>query len=66
VIWDVVAAEYQKGYSFTVAPLAVKNLVVIGVSGGEYGVRGFIDAYDAATGDRKWRFYTVPGRASPS
>ena len=50
VIWDVVAADYQKGYSFTVAPLAVKNLVVIGVSGGEYGVRGFIDAYDAATG----------------
>jgi alcohol dehydrogenase (cytochrome c) len=61
VIWDVVAADYQKGYSFTVAPLAVKNLVVIGVSGGEYGVRGFIDAYDAATGERKWRFYTVPG-----
>src|SRR5437588_2853350 len=56
VVWDVVAAEYQKGYSFTVAPLAVKNLVVIGVSGGEYGVRGFIDAYDAATGARKWRF----------
>src|SRR5271155_124119 len=53
VIWDVVAAEYQKGYSFTVAPLAVKDLVVIGVSGGEYGVRGFIDAYDAATGARK-------------
>src|SRR6266852_8607368 len=65
VIWDVVAAEYQKGYSFTVAPLAVKNLVVIGVSGGEYGVRGFIDAYDAATGARKWRFYIVPGPGEP-
>jgi alcohol dehydrogenase (cytochrome c) len=65
VIWDVVAAEYQKGYSFTVAPLAVKNLIVIGVSGGEYGVRGFIDAYDAATGTRKWRFYTVPGPGEP-
>jgi len=65
VIWDVVAAEYQKGYSFTVAPLAVKNLVVIGVSGGEYGVRGFIDAYDAASGARKWRFYTVPGPGKP-
>ena len=65
VIWDVVAAEYQKGYSFTVAPLAVKNLVVIGVSGGEYGVRGFVDAYDAATGARKWRFYTVPGPGEP-
>src|SRR5256885_5872231 len=61
VVWDIVAAQYQKGYSFTVAPLAVKDTVVIGVSGGEYGVRGFIDGYDAATGTRKWRFYTVPG-----
>jgi alcohol dehydrogenase (cytochrome c) len=65
VIWDVVAAEYQNGYSFTVAPLAVKNLIVIGVSGGEYGVRGFIDAYDADSGERKWRFYTVPGPGEP-
>ena len=65
VIWDVVAADYRTGYSFTVAPLAVKNLVVIGVSGGEYGVRGFIDAYDADTGERKWRFYTVPGPGEP-
>jgi len=65
VIWDVVAADYQKGYSFTVAPLAVKDLVVLGVSGGEYGVRGFIDGYDAATGERKWRFYTVPGPGEP-
>ena len=65
VIWDIVAADYQKGYSFTVAPLAVKNLIVIGVSGGEYGVRGFIDAYDASTGARQWRFYTVPGPGEP-
>ncbi len=65
VVWDMVAAEYRIGYSFTVAPLVVKNLVVIGVSGGEYGVRGFIDAYDADTGERKWRFYTVPGPGEP-
>ena len=65
VVWDVVAADYRIGYSFTVAPLAVKNLIVIGVSGGEYGVRGFIEAYDADTGDRKWRFYTVPGPGEP-
>jgi alcohol dehydrogenase (cytochrome c) len=65
LIWDVVAADYRKGYSFTVAPLAVENLIVIGVSGGEYGVRGFIDAYDANTGVRKWRFYTVPGPGEP-
>ena len=65
VIWDVVAADYRTGHSFTVAPLAVKNLIIIGVSGGEYGVRGFIDAYDADTGKRKWRFYTVPGPGEP-
>jgi alcohol dehydrogenase (cytochrome c) len=65
VAWDVVAADYRTGHSFTVAPLAVKNLVVIGISGGEYGVRGFIDAYDASTGERKWRFYTVPGPGEP-
>lgn len=65
VIWDVAAADYKLGYSFTAAPLAVKNLIVLGVSGGEYGVRGFIDAYDATTGERKWRFYTVPGPGEP-
>ena len=65
VVWDVTASDYRTGHSFTVAPLAVKNLIVIGISGGEYGVRGFIDAYDATTGARKWRFYTVPGPGEP-
>jgi alcohol dehydrogenase (cytochrome c) len=65
VLWDVVSADYRTGHSFTVAPLAVKGLIVIGISGGEYGVRGFIDAYDADTGARKWRFYTVPGPGEP-
>ena len=65
VIWDATAADYRTGHSFTVAPLAVKNLIVIGISGGEYGVRGFIDAYDADSGARKWRFYTVPGPGEP-
>ena len=64
-VWDATAADYRTGHSFTVAPLVVKNLVIIGVSGGEYGVRGFIDAYDADTGQRKWRFYTVPGPGEP-
>jgi alcohol dehydrogenase (cytochrome c) len=64
-IWDVAAVDYRGGYSFTLAPLAIKNLVILGVSGGEYGIRGFIDAYDAATGDRKWRFHTVPGPGEP-
>ena len=65
VIWDATAADYRTGHSFTVAPLVVKNLIVIGISGGEYGVRGFIDAYDADTGELKWRLYTVPGPGEP-
>jgi alcohol dehydrogenase (cytochrome c) len=65
VVWDANAAEHAKGYSFTLAPLIIKNLVLVGVSGGEYGIRGFIDAYDAATGARKWRFYTIPNPGEP-
>ena len=65
VVWDVNTSDYSKGYSITLAPLVIKNNVIIGVSGGEYGIRGFIDAYDAATGQRKWRFYTVPGPGEP-
>ena len=65
VVWDVTAVDYTKGNSFTLAPLVIKNLVLVGISGGEYGVRGFIDAYDANTGERKWRFNTVPGPGEP-
>ncbi len=65
VAWDVTAVDYRGGYSITLAPLVVKNLVIIGVSGGEYGIRGFIDAYDTATGERKWRFHTTPGPGEP-
>ena len=65
VVWDAEAADHSKGYSFTLAPLVIKKLVLVGISGGEYGIRGFIDAYDAATGERKWRFYTVPGPGEP-
>jgi len=65
VIWDVEAADYRQAYVFTVAPLLVKDKIIVGVAGGEYGVRGFIDAYDTATGKRVWRFYTVPGPGEP-
>ena len=65
VIWDVAAADYSKGYSFTLAPLALKSIVIVGVSGGEYGICGFIDAYEAATGKLKWRFNTVPAPGEP-
>ncbi len=51
---------YKLAYSATLAPLIVKGKVIIGISGAEYGIRGFIDAYNAETGKREWRFYTVP------
>jgi alcohol dehydrogenase (cytochrome c) len=51
---------YKLAYSATVAPLIVKGKVITGISGAEYGIRGFIDAYDAKTGKRQWRFYTIP------
>ena len=61
VLWDTEMADYKLGYSATHAPLVVKNKVLIGVAGGEYGIRGFLDAYDGDSGKRAWRFYTVPG-----
>ena len=63
--WDIVVADYKTGHSITGAPLAVKDKIVVGISGGEYGIRGFLDAYDAATGARAWRFWTVPGPGEP-
>jgi alcohol dehydrogenase (cytochrome c) len=63
--WETTVIDYQDGYSITGAPLVVGNLVVIGVGGGEFGVRGFFDAYDAKTGKRVWRRYTVPGKGEP-
>jgi len=60
-VWDVEVADPAEGYSLTGAPLAVKDKIIVGVSGGDFGARGFLDAYDAATGQRVWRFQTVPG-----
>jgi alcohol dehydrogenase (cytochrome c) len=65
VLWDVEAEDYRLGYAFTVAPLVVKDKVIVGVAGGEFGIRGFIDAYDSATGKRAWRFYTIPAPGEP-
>ncbi len=65
VIWEVESADYRKGYSNTVAPLIVGDKVVIGIAGAEFGTRDFIDAYDAGTGKRVWRFWTVPGPGEP-
>jgi alcohol dehydrogenase (cytochrome c) len=65
VVWDATVEEPKNGYSVTLAPLVVKNKVIVGVSGGDYATRGFIDAYDAETGTRVWRFYTIPGAGEP-
>ena len=61
VLWNVVLDDYKNGHSATAAPLVIKDVVVIGSAGGEYGARGFIDAFDIKTGKRVWRTYTVPG-----
>ena len=65
IVWDVEMADYKVGYSATVAPLVVKDKVIVGTAGGEYGIRGFIAAYDAKTGKEAWRFYTIPGPGEP-
>ena len=65
VVWDVAMADYKQGYASTIAPLVVKDKVIVGVAGGEFGIRGFIDAYDVKTGQRAWRFYTIPGPGEP-
>jgi alcohol dehydrogenase (cytochrome c) len=64
-LWQTEVAKTTEGYSITLAPLVVKDKVIVGVGGGEYGIRGFIAAYDAATGKEAWRFYTVPAPGEP-
>ncbi len=65
VRWDATVADYKTGHSITVAPLAVKDKIIVGIAGGEFGVRGFIDAYSAKTGERAWRFWTIPAPGEP-
>ncbi len=64
-LWDQVYGDVRAGESATVAPLVVKNLVIVGSSGGEFGVRGHLDAFDLDTGERVWRTYTVPKPGEP-
>jgi alcohol dehydrogenase (cytochrome c) len=63
--WKTQVGDNAAGFSITGAPLALNGLVVVGVSGGEAGIRGFLDAYDAKTGERRWRFYTIPAPGEP-
>ena len=60
-LWDVPVGDPKLGYSITLAPLIVKDKVLVGSGGGEYGVRGFVAAFDARTGKEVWRFHTIPG-----
>jgi alcohol dehydrogenase (cytochrome c) len=64
-IWKTRAADPKQRYSMTHAPLVVKDKVIEGVAGGEFGIRGFIAAWDVNTGKEVWRFYTVPGPGEP-
>jgi alcohol dehydrogenase (cytochrome c) len=61
LLWDIEYADKAKQYGATSAPLIVKGAVVVGTSGGDSGVRGFLAAYDATTGKLKWKFWTIPG-----
>ena len=61
VIWQTSVASPSDGYSLTGAPLVVNGSVVVGVAGGDNGIRGFLAAYDASTGQQQWKFETIPG-----
>ncbi|HYM12212.1 MAG TPA: PQQ-dependent dehydrogenase, methanol/ethanol family [Bryobacterales bacterium] len=61
LLWDTEMADYKEGYSATVAPLLVKDKIVVGIAGADMGTRGFVDAYYIDTGKRAWRFWTIPG-----
>jgi alcohol dehydrogenase (cytochrome c) len=66
LLWDVEMADHRQNYGSTGAPLVAGGLVIAGVSGGDEGVRGFLDAYRPDTGERAWRFWTVPARGEPA
>ena len=65
LLWDVEMADSRNHYGATSAPLVVHNLVISGVSGGDEGIRGFVSAYQADTGKRVWRFWTIPAPGEP-
>lgn len=65
LVWDTKVASFKDGYSLTMAPLIVHDKVIVGTAGGEYGIRGFVAAFDAKTGKEVWRFYTIPAPGEP-
>ena len=65
ILWNKQYAQADKGYYATLAPLALKDRVIVGVGGGDSGIRGFVAAFSASTGEELWRFWTVPSRGAP-
>jgi alcohol dehydrogenase (cytochrome c) len=65
VVWERKIAEPAIGETLTIAPLIVRDLAIVGTAGGEYGIRGFIEATDLNTGKQAWRTYTIPGAGEP-
>ena len=65
VVWEEAVADYRAGYYMTMAPLVANGKVMVGVSGGERGIRGFVAALDPGTGREVWKSYTVPGPGEP-
>jgi PQQ-dependent dehydrogenase (methanol/ethanol family) len=65
LVWEVVMPDEPMQYGSTVAPLVVKNIVIAGVSGGDWGIRGFVAAYKASDGKRLWRRWTIPAKGEP-
>lgn len=64
-LWTATVADYKKGHAITSPPLIVKDLVITGIAGGEYGIRGFVVAYKQSTGEQVWKTYTIPGPGEP-
>lgn len=64
-LWNVEVGNNLAGYSITAAPLIVKDMVIIGVAGGEFGISGYLDAYDASSGELRWRRHTIPRPGEP-
>ncbi|MCH2344980.1 MAG: PQQ-dependent dehydrogenase, methanol/ethanol family [Pseudomonadales bacterium] len=64
-LWNTEVADVNLAYSVTMAPLVVKDKIIVGVGGGEYGIRGYVAAFDAETGEQAWKTYTIPGPGEP-
>jgi alcohol dehydrogenase (cytochrome c) len=64
-LWTATVAEYKTGHAITSPPLVVKDMVISGIAGGEYGIRGYVVAYKQATGEQVWKTYTIPGPGEP-